>query len=571
MIDHREARRPMKSGFLVLLVAIGLVAAGRDRGSPRPAVPALANALPAAPAGGALQPLYAEVDYRAVPGTSSNTNGMLETQETVQVSPFWTNVSGGSQAFTGTASNISGPPGPAYGIDDTTADYGTLGNGATGDCNGATGDCYVISVTGPRPTAHWDLTFTETLSFGSIATTWIVHVGGSFADVPTTHLFYSYVEELFHLGVTGGCGGGNYCPSSPVTRAQMAVFLLKSKFGADHVPPPATGTVFNDVPIDAFAAAWIEELASLQITGGCGSGNYCPNDPVTRAQMAVFILKTEHGSGYIPPSCIGVFADVPCPSLYAGWIEQLYSEGITGGCGNGNYCPNAPNTRGEMAVFLVRGFGPPAPPVPTPTPRPPTLTPTNTPSPTPVTPTRTPTITPTVPTPTRTPTVPTPTSTPITPTNTSTPSPTSTLTPTRTLTPTKTLTPTRTFTRTFTLTPSVTPSPTPNPNHVVTISNFQFVDSVSGTSNTTITAGETVEWVWAGGTHSTTSGTCSSICTPDLKWDSQVKSTPFTYTHTFTASDGGQTFSYYCQLHGISMGMTGVVSVLPAAPSRGTR
>jgi hypothetical protein len=138
----------------------------------------------------------------------------------------------------------------------------------------------------------------------------------------------------------------------------MAVFLLKGKFGSAHVPPPATGTVFGDVHPGDFAADWIEELAGLGITGGCGGGNYCPANPVTRAQMAVFLLKSEHGSVYVPPTCIGVFTDVLCPGGFAvDWIEQLASEGITGGCGGTNYCPNNPNTRGQMAVFLVKTFG----------------------------------------------------------------------------------------------------------------------------------------------------------------------------------------------------------------------
>jgi len=137
----------------------------------------------------------------------------------------------------------------------------------------------------------------------------------------------------------------------------MAVFLLKGKFGAAHVPPPATGTVFADVPASNPFAPWIEELHGFQITAGCGNGNYCPNNPVTRAQMAVFVLKAEHGSAYAPPACTGVFADVPCPSTFADWVEQLAAEGVTAGCGGGNYCPNDPNIRGQMAVFLVKAYG----------------------------------------------------------------------------------------------------------------------------------------------------------------------------------------------------------------------
>lgn len=100
------------------------------------------------------------------------------------------------------------------------------------------------------------------------------------------------MEEFAREGITSGCGGGNYCPSNNVTRAQMAIFLLRSEHSANYVPPPATGTMFNDVPANAFAAAWIEQLANEGISSGCGGGNFCPNDPVTRAQMAVFLVNT---------------------------------------------------------------------------------------------------------------------------------------------------------------------------------------------------------------------------------------------------------------------------------------
>ena len=72
--------------------------------------------------------------------------------------------------------------------------------------------------------------------------------------------------------------------------------------------------------------------------------------------MAVFLLKAEHGSSYAPPACSGDFLDVACPSAFADWIEQLAAEGITGGCGGGNYCPLSNNTRGQMAVFIVKTF-----------------------------------------------------------------------------------------------------------------------------------------------------------------------------------------------------------------------
>ena len=154
-----------------------------------------------------------------------------------------------------------------------------------------------------------------------------------FLDVPPSNLFHDFVVTVARNGVTAGCGGGNYCGTSNITRAQMAVFLLKAKFGAAYVPPPATGAVFPDVPAGSFAAAWIENLAALGVTGGCGGGNYCPGNPVTRAQMAVFLLKASIDSAYVPPLASGaVFTDVPQGAFAADWIEDLFTRGITGGC-----------------------------------------------------------------------------------------------------------------------------------------------------------------------------------------------------------------------------------------------
>jgi hypothetical protein len=73
----------------------------------------------------------------------------------------------------------------------------------------------------------------------------------------------------------------------------MAVFLLKAKYGAGYVPPAVgSGTGFGDVPADYWAAAFIKQLVTEGITTGCGAGNYCPEQPVTRAQMAVFLVRT---------------------------------------------------------------------------------------------------------------------------------------------------------------------------------------------------------------------------------------------------------------------------------------
>jgi hypothetical protein len=143
-----------------------------------------------------------------------------------------------------------------------------------------------------------------------------------------------------------------------VTRAQMAVFLLRGRHGGGYAPPPASGARFDDVGAQDFAAAWIEQLAADGITSGCGASRYCPDAAITRAQMAVFLLRAHYGSGYAPPPASGArFSDVGAQDFAAAWIEQLAADGITGGCGGGRYCPDATVSREQMAVFLQRRFG----------------------------------------------------------------------------------------------------------------------------------------------------------------------------------------------------------------------
>ena len=76
--------------------------------------------------------------------------------------------------------------------------------------------------------------------------------------------------------------------------------------------PPGCHGDFDDVPCPSSFANWIEALADQGITGGCGGDNYCPQNPVRRDQMAVFLLKAKYGADYMPPACTGVFPDVPC-------------------------------------------------------------------------------------------------------------------------------------------------------------------------------------------------------------------------------------------------------------------
>ncbi len=183
-----------------------------------------------------------------------------------------------------------------------------------------------------------------------------------FSDVPASYWARDWIEAIYFQGITTGCATSplSYCPTTAVTRDQLAVFLLRTKLGPSYTPPACTG-IFSDVPCTDFYAPWIEDLYNRGITSGCGTSPliYCPTSAVSRDQMAVLVLKTILGSTYTPPACTGIFSDVSCTSFFAPWIEDVYNRGIALGCSSSplSYCPTSTVTRDQMAVYLAEAAG----------------------------------------------------------------------------------------------------------------------------------------------------------------------------------------------------------------------
>jgi hypothetical protein len=186
-----------------------------------------------------------------------------------------------------------------------------------------------------------------------------------FNDVPQGSFAWNFIYGVAGAGIMFGgppvCTNVfSFCPNGFVTRADMAGYLFRALHGV-NAPPPVYQNTFADVSFNDYNAFYIQGIFDDGLTAGCNTDPliYCPNVPVTRAQMSVLVWKDQHGST-APPACTGVFADVPCPDGFAvDYIEGLFNEGVTAGCGGGNFCPNTPITNAQMSVFLVNGFNVP--------------------------------------------------------------------------------------------------------------------------------------------------------------------------------------------------------------------
>ncbi len=166
-------------------------------------------------------------------------------------------------------------------------------------------------------------------------------------------VFASDILWLSGAGITQGCNpptNDRFCPDDPVTREQMAAFLVR----ALSLPLTGSGDRFVDDDGSIFEDE-IEALAAASITLGCNppaNNRFCPDATMTRGQMAAFLARAY---GYTDPGG-DRFGDDD-GSVFEGSIQALGSAEVTVGCNppvNDRFCPDARVTRGEMAAFLHR-------------------------------------------------------------------------------------------------------------------------------------------------------------------------------------------------------------------------
>ena len=180
---------------------------------------------------------------------------------------------------------------------------------------------------------------------------------GTFAD-DEGNAHEANIETLADLGIAIGCNPELklYCPDDPLTRAQMARFLIAAL--DETVTYSTEPSRFSDVPVDAWYRPYVERLAALEITAGFPDGTFRPDAPVTRGQMAVFLTRAFTGLTAVDDPT-GIFADVPPTASYAGAVEGILPAGITDGCSRTptlQYCPDRFIRRDHMATFLARAL-----------------------------------------------------------------------------------------------------------------------------------------------------------------------------------------------------------------------
>jgi hypothetical protein len=95
----------------------------------------------------------------------------------------------------------------------------------------------------------------------------------TFADVPFSHPYHDEIEALYQAGYTAGCATNplRYCPEQAMNRAESAVFVERGIHNATYDPPAPTSQVFADLTLDSWAAKWVNGLWQDQYTAGCGT------------------------------------------------------------------------------------------------------------------------------------------------------------------------------------------------------------------------------------------------------------------------------------------------------------
>lgn len=178
---------------------------------------------------------------------------------------------------------------------------------------------------------------------------------GPFTDVGATHQFCGDIEWTAASGITSGYEGGDFRPSTPVSRKAMAAFLYRFAYSPHGLNPTCSAAPFTDVAAEDPFCGYIDWLVDEGITAGVGDGSFGATNPVTRGAMAAFLYRFAGSPNGPNPTCtVAPFEDVPTTNPFCGYIAWLVTTGVTSGATATTYLPGSVVSRGSMAAFLRR-------------------------------------------------------------------------------------------------------------------------------------------------------------------------------------------------------------------------
>ena len=150
-----------------------------------------------------------------------------------------------------------------------------------------------------------------------------------------------------------GCASDRLCPNDPILRWMIAVWMVRVVDGGDPDAPSAVR--FDDVDPDAWWAGHVERLAELGITRGCAvePARFCGDQPATRGQMAAFLARAFE----LAPAAPAGLGDT-AGNVHRADIDSLFVAGITAGCSSDPllFCPLRHTTKAQMATLLLRAL-----------------------------------------------------------------------------------------------------------------------------------------------------------------------------------------------------------------------
>jgi hypothetical protein len=194
----------------------------------------------------------------------------------------------------------------------------------------------------------------------------------SFADVPSSHWAFGYIEALYQAGYVSGCSAEPrlYCPENGLTRGEMGVFIERGHHGSDFTPTEPTTPDFADTPTGIWSTKWAQALYDDGYTAGCGESPliFCPNDEHLRDESTVYFERMLNGIGYMPsdPASPFYYTDVPYGAdsvWFSKWVFAAYNDNILQECedeanrADQLFRPFDGLTRAEAACMMAKAKG----------------------------------------------------------------------------------------------------------------------------------------------------------------------------------------------------------------------